>query len=152
MSPPRSPWAHRRALWGRHRGSPVLLYCRSSTDVSQSPYGNLEWKPMSPRTKSKVQNTRRVQLLLRLCALLGALGMLFCVICIKNTTSTVGWVIRIPVGLSIVKVSKSNADIMSVLGRCCYFTHDLRCLSLGSIIYCTYPSNFSQLHALRCNH
>ncbi|KAA6408667.1 MAG: hypothetical protein FRX48_07749 [Lasallia pustulata] len=66
------------------------------------PYGNLEWKPMSPRTKSKVQNTRRVQLLLRLCALLGALGMLFCVICIKNTTSTVGWVIRIPAAVAIL--------------------------------------------------
>lgn len=61
------------------------------------PYGNLDAKKMSPRTKAKVKWTRIVQLGLRVCALLGALGMLLCVICIKGTDAPTGWLIRIPV-------------------------------------------------------
>ena len=53
---------------------------------------------MSPRTKTNVKYLRWFQLLLRSVALLGALGMLVCVICIKGTSSTLGWIIRIPVG------------------------------------------------------
>jgi len=59
------------------------------------PYGNLNVKPMNPKTKDKVKNLRRIQLFLRLCALLGALGMLFCVISINKTSSSVGWIIRV---------------------------------------------------------
>ena len=61
------------------------------------PYGNLNAKPMSPGIKSKVKWTRMAQLILRICALLGALGTLFCVICIKGTDVLSGWVIRVPV-------------------------------------------------------
>ena len=71
------------------------------------PYGNLNAKPMSPRTKSKVKWTRMVQLFFRICALLGALGMLVCVICIRGTDVTTGWIIRVPVGL--------NAQVIWVL-------------------------------------
>ncbi|KAI4139122.1 MAG: hypothetical protein LQ341_004344, partial [Variospora aurantia] len=66
------------------------------------PYGNLNWKPMSPRTKKKVQYVRYVQLFLRICQLLGALGLLFCVICIKGTQGTTGWIIRVPPGVAIM--------------------------------------------------
>lgn len=64
------------------------------------PYGNVNVKPMSPRTKSKVKYARSIQLFLRICALLGAVGMLVCVICIKGTQDTVGWIIRIPVSMT----------------------------------------------------
>ncbi|KAL8688338.1 MAG: hypothetical protein Q9218_005731 [Villophora microphyllina] len=66
------------------------------------PYGNLNWKPMSPRTRKKVQYTRQVQLFLRICQLLGALGLLFCVICIKGTKDTEGWIIRVPAGVAML--------------------------------------------------
>ncbi|KAI4170136.1 MAG: hypothetical protein LQ343_005142 [Gyalolechia ehrenbergii] len=66
------------------------------------PYGNLNWKPMSPRTRKKVKYTRTVQLLLRICQLLGALGLLFCVICIKGTKGSTGWIIRVPAGVAIL--------------------------------------------------
>ena len=52
---------------------------------------------MGPRTKEKVRYVRLVQLALRVCALLGAMGMLFCVICINKTESTVSWVLRVAV-------------------------------------------------------
>lgn len=66
------------------------------------PYGQLEWKSMSPRTKSKVKWTRLTQLFLRICELLGAVGMLFCVICIKGTDATTGWIIRVPPSIAIL--------------------------------------------------
>ncbi|MCJ1351765.1 MAG: hypothetical protein MMC33_001749 [Icmadophila ericetorum] len=66
------------------------------------PYGNINAKPMSPRTKNKVKYTRWMQLLLRFASLLGALGMLFCVICIKGTSTTLGWIIRIPPSVAIL--------------------------------------------------
>lgn len=55
---------------------------------------------MSPRTKSKVKWTRYTQLFLRICELLAAAGMLFCVICIKGTDASTGWIIRVPVSES----------------------------------------------------
>ncbi|KAL9000391.1 MAG: hypothetical protein Q9169_000908 [Polycauliona sp. 2 TL-2023] len=66
------------------------------------PYGNLNWKPMSPRTRKKVQYTRYAQLFLRTCQLLGALGLLFCVICIKGTQGSTGWIIRVPAGVALL--------------------------------------------------
>lgn len=52
---------------------------------------------MSPRTKSRVKYTRIIQLVLRVCELVGAVGLLFCVICVKGTDATTGWIIRVPV-------------------------------------------------------
>ncbi|KAL9600062.1 MAG: hypothetical protein Q9219_003432 [cf. Caloplaca sp. 3 TL-2023] len=66
------------------------------------PYGNLNWKPMSPRTRKKVKYTRHAQLCLRICELLGALGLLFCVISIKGTQGSTGWIIRVPPGVAIL--------------------------------------------------
>lgn len=82
---------------------------RNLTNLGNSPYGNLDWKPMSPKTKVRVQWIRWIQLFLRICALLGAMGMLFCVICIKNTPSTVGWIIRVAVS-NIVVIGELYAD------------------------------------------
>ncbi|MCJ1390160.1 hypothetical protein MMC18_003018 [Xylographa bjoerkii] len=66
------------------------------------PYGQLDWKPLSRNTKDKVNWTRRVLRLFRVCALLGAAGLLVCVICVKGTDSTLGWIIRIAPGLAIL--------------------------------------------------
>lgn len=52
---------------------------------------------MSPRTKSRVKYTRITQLVLRVSELIGAVGLLFCVICVKGTDATTGWIIRVPV-------------------------------------------------------
>lgn len=57
---------------------------------------------MGPRTKSKVKWTRLVQLFLRICELLGAVGLLFCVVCITKAEGTTGWIIRLPVGVDAI--------------------------------------------------
>lgn len=84
------------------------------------PYGNLNAKPMSKRTKSKVKWTRVTQLLLRICALLGALGMLLCVICIRGTESITGWIIRVPVCYLWNKHSDLCADNHTSQALPCY--------------------------------
>lgn len=54
---------------------------------------------MSRHTKARVTHTRRFQLFLRVLSLLGALGILFCVICINHTDVALGWIIRVAVCL-----------------------------------------------------
>lgn len=112
------------------------------------PYGNLNWKPMSPRTRKKVKYTRTVQLLLRICQLLGALGLLFCVICIKGTKGSTGWIIRVPVRCFQGAIClKRKPDYRS--GRCRYIAYHLRHIPPFAIRKRSYTGIFSKLYGLR---
>lgn len=57
---------------------------------------------MSPKTKGRVLHGRRIQQGLRVLALLGAIGSLFCAIIIQNLPASIVWIIRVGVsdGLS----------------------------------------------------
>ncbi|KIV83295.1 hypothetical protein PV11_05333 [Exophiala sideris] len=66
------------------------------------PYGNLDAKPMHPNTEQRVTRARQVQLFLRACGLLGVMGILFCVIAINKTSSTVGWIIRVGPAIALM--------------------------------------------------
>lgn len=57
---------------------------------------------MSPKTKANIKNARRFQLALRLCELVGALGLLFCVISINKTAGAVTWIIRVGPGVALL--------------------------------------------------
>ncbi len=61
------------------------------------PYGNIDTKPMSPRTRKTVTYTRQFQLVLRCLELLGAVGLMVCVICVRHVDDALGWTLRIPV-------------------------------------------------------
>lgn len=65
------------------------------------PYGNLNAQSMHPNTKKRVVRARSALLALRWLALLGAMGLLFCVIAINKTTTTVGWIIRVAPAVAI---------------------------------------------------
>jgi hypothetical protein len=56
---------------------------------------------MSPSTKGRVFYGRKVQLGLRVLALLGALGSLFCAIVIRSVAITIIWVVRVGVSPQI---------------------------------------------------
>lgn len=71
------------------------------------PRAKADWAPMSPKTKGRVWFGRRVQLALRVLALLGAAGSLFCAIVIQSLGTGVIWIMR-------VGVSKS-ADLLDSL-------------------------------------
>lgn len=56
---------------------------------------------MSLHTKSRVIYGRKVQLGLRVLALIGALGSLFCSIVIKNAANTIIWIVRVGVSAAL---------------------------------------------------
>lgn len=66
------------------------------------PYGNLSATPMPHNTRKKVVQLRQVQQALRLLQLIGSCGMLFCVIAINKTSSSVGWIIRIAPAVALL--------------------------------------------------
>ncbi|EER39346.1 conserved hypothetical protein [Histoplasma capsulatum H143] len=66
------------------------------------PDGKFNKKTMSPKTKHRVKYTRTFQLVLRVCTLIGGLGLLFCVICINKTAGVVSWMIRVAPGVTIL--------------------------------------------------
>ena len=54
-------------------------------------------KPMPARTKKEVTVIRWMQFALRIIEEIGALGLLVCVICLRNMEPSVGWIVRISV-------------------------------------------------------
>jgi len=72
--------------FNRHPDSHLILPGRQS-----------EPAPMNPNIKSRINWTRHTQVGLRAIQLLGAIGILVCVIFIRGTTDTQSLVIRIPV-------------------------------------------------------
>ena len=65
--------------------------------VPNAPRARSQWTPMSPRTKGQVLYGRRIQLGLRVLALVGALGSLFCSIIITGLSAAIVWIIRVGV-------------------------------------------------------
>jgi len=62
-------------------------------------YGQNEHESLPPGTKKTVVVTRWVQFGLRLLQLIGALGLLFCVICVKGAAPAQSWMLRVPVSI-----------------------------------------------------
>jgi hypothetical protein len=71
---------------------------RHPDSYMQLPYGNIGRKAMNPKVKDWVKWTRWLQLFLRLLQFAGAVGLLICVICVRGTQISEGWIIRVPVG------------------------------------------------------
>ncbi|KAI9718543.1 MAG: hypothetical protein M1812_003994 [Candelaria pacifica] len=84
--------------------APLVNFNKHPDSYLILPYGNTTARPMSPNTKKKIKYTRWIQLGLRLLELLGTLGLLVCVICLKGMQSTVGWVTRIVPGIAILHI------------------------------------------------
>jgi len=70
------------------------------------PYGANDNLPLLPaNTKTTIIATRWVQFAFRVLQLIGALGLLACVICIKDIDGALTWLLRIPVSQSAFFVS-----------------------------------------------
>ncbi|OCK79037.1 hypothetical protein K432DRAFT_426824 [Lepidopterella palustris CBS 459.81] len=80
---------------------PLINFNRHPDSYLILPYGNTNAKPMSPRIKTKINWTRWIQLFLRVLQFIGTIGILICVICIRGTQDTEGWIIRIAPGVDI---------------------------------------------------
>ncbi|OJD11716.1 hypothetical protein ACJ73_09488 [Blastomyces percursus] len=101
------PKAVTRASWTpreprMERNGPLVNFNKRPDSYVVIPDGKINKKTMSPKTKGRVKHTRIFQLALRVCALVGALGVLFCVICINKTAGAVSWMIRVAPGVAIL--------------------------------------------------
>jgi hypothetical protein len=76
---------------------PLLNFNRHPDSYLVLPYGNTTAVPMSANTKGKVKWARYIQLVFRAAQLIGAVGMLICVICLKGMSDNEGWILRLPV-------------------------------------------------------
>ncbi|PSN71282.1 hypothetical protein BS50DRAFT_570677 [Corynespora cassiicola Philippines] len=65
------------------------------------PYGKTNTKPMNPKVKTVIKIVRWIQFALRLCNLIGAVGVLLCGIFIRGAQDTEGYILRIPPGVDI---------------------------------------------------
>ncbi|RAH59559.1 hypothetical protein BO85DRAFT_416791 [Aspergillus piperis CBS 112811] len=106
--PPFNPKAVTQASWTRPEPKPELKgplvdHANTLPDVQcNTPSAKPRWKPMSPKTKGRVVYGRKVQLGLRILALAGAIGSLFCSIVIKNAAITVIWIVRVGPAVAIL--------------------------------------------------
>ncbi|OAX78779.1 hypothetical protein ACJ72_06910 [Emergomyces africanus] len=94
----RASWAPPEPRMEIH--GPLVNFNQHPDSYSVIPDGIINKKTMSPKTKGRVKYTRIFQLSLRVLALVGGLGMLFCVICINNTSGALSWMIRVAPGVS----------------------------------------------------
>ena len=81
----------------KKRDGPLVNFNTHPDSYLILPYGNLNAKPMSPRTKIKIKWFRIALLLLRCCQLLGAVALTVTSICIRGAEGPTGWLLRIPV-------------------------------------------------------
>ncbi|KAJ9209149.1 hypothetical protein DTO021D3_457 [Paecilomyces variotii] len=84
------------------REAPLVNFYKHPDSYAQFPYGKTNVKPMSPKTKNRIVHGRYVLLFLRVCALLGALGALVCVICIKGMEISAAWITRVAPAVAIL--------------------------------------------------
>lgn len=106
----------------KHEG-PLVDFNKHPDSYLILPYGNTNAKPMSPRTRKRVKYNRWLLLFLRCLQLVGAIGLLVCLICVRKVEEVMGWTIRIPVcsaapmqstrrskGLSLTGIPARNRD------------------------------------------
>ena len=82
------------------RDGPLVDFNKHPDSYLILPYGNINVKAMSLKTKTRVKYARQLQLAFRVLQLVLAIGLLVCAICIRGTKGTEGWILRIPVRLS----------------------------------------------------
>ncbi|KAI9760378.1 MAG: hypothetical protein M4579_001674 [Chaenotheca gracillima] len=81
---------------------PLINFNRHPDSYVTPPYGNLNARPMSSHTRKGVKYLRWTQLFLRCCELVGAIGALMALICLRKIDTIMGWILRIPPGVAVL--------------------------------------------------
>ncbi|EGD93647.1 hypothetical protein TESG_01188 [Trichophyton tonsurans CBS 112818] len=84
------------------KDGPLVNFNQHPDSYAVLPTGRKPITNMSPNIKKYVKYARIFQLISRALTLIGVMGMLFCVICINNTTTQVAWIIRAGPAVSMV--------------------------------------------------
>lgn len=85
----------------KKQDGPLIDFNRHPDSYLVTPYQS-NVRPFNPRTKVVIKWVRWGQLAVRILQLIGAIGLLICVICIKGTQDTEGWIIRVPAACDIL--------------------------------------------------
>ncbi|KAJ4288999.1 hypothetical protein N0V90_011341 [Kalmusia sp. IMI 367209] len=80
---------------------PLINFNKHPDSYLVLPYGRTDAKPMNPKVKVIINVVRWIQFGLRICNLLGAIGVLLCGIFIKGAQTTEGYIMRIAPGVDI---------------------------------------------------
>jgi hypothetical protein len=75
---------------------PLINFNRHPDSYLVMPTGTAGLKPLHPNTKKRVSGARKAQLTLRCVQLVGLIGLLVCVICLKGMRDNEGWILRLP--------------------------------------------------------
>ncbi|KAK2742827.1 hypothetical protein FQN57_005118 [Myotisia sp. PD_48] len=102
-----NPKAVTQASWAPRpvkpkKNGPLIDFNKHPDSYGVIPPGNKHLGNISPNIKRNVKYARITQLILRINTLLAALGVLFCVIVIRDTTLHIAWMIRVGPGVSIL--------------------------------------------------
>ena len=87
---------------------PMINFNKHPDSYLIVPYGNTNAKPMSTNTKVFVNIARWIQFSLRICTMMGAVGVLLCGIFIRGTQDTEGYIMRIPVCAHALDVDNTH--------------------------------------------
>jgi hypothetical protein len=80
---------------------PLINFNRHPDSYLVMPSGTTGFTPLHPNTKKRVGRARKTQMALRCLQLVGVIGLLLCVICLKGMTGNEGWILRLPVSSSV---------------------------------------------------
>lgn len=80
------------------------------TDNYATPYFPPTVKPLPRGTRKSIMVMRWMQFTLRILQLMGALGLITCVVTIRGTSDSQGWILRIPVSLFFLTFATHSTD------------------------------------------
>ncbi|KAF1850749.1 uncharacterized protein K460DRAFT_391180 [Cucurbitaria berberidis CBS 394.84] len=86
----------------KKQDGPLINFNQHPDSFLFVPYDKSDVKPMHRKTKTFVKVARWAQLFLRVCSIVGAVGILLCGIFIRGVQDTEGYIMRIPPGVDIV--------------------------------------------------
>jgi hypothetical protein len=98
---------------------PLIDFNRHPDSYIIVPTARSNVPPMHPNTKQRINTARWLQFSLRLLQLIGALGALVCVIIIRGVNDVQGWILRIPVSMTLNLQVLSHTDPSMIACRGC---------------------------------
>ncbi|KAF2136772.1 uncharacterized protein K452DRAFT_117980 [Aplosporella prunicola CBS 121167] len=96
----------------KQQDGPLVNFNRHPDSYLILPYGRTNAQPMNPRIVTHIKWARYVQMAFRVLQLLGAIGLLICVICVNGTQDTEGWILRIPAAVDLLACSYAIYHLM----------------------------------------
>lgn len=129
---------------------PLIDFNKHPDSYMIVPYRPTYVSPMPASTKTQVVVVRWIQFAFRMMQLIGAVGLLVLVICIRGTSDTQGWMIKIPVSnnstlCQATLTAPANSPLGMVFSISMHFT--ISCALRSAAQLAPRPVTISSLYA-----